>query len=93
MKKKEILDKLKRQQEDQIVRLKSSLLNVQKEVDRVLKKIEKDGPDGYYSCNSPLHDWVDKAWKASMTLSELRGIQTRFEDEARRKKNKSKRVS
>tara|TARA_Y100001970_G_C14246651_1_gene868759 strand:+ start:2522 stop:2803 length:282 start_codon:yes stop_codon:yes gene_type:complete len=90
MRKKKILDNLKRQQEDNLGRLKASILKVREEADRVLKKIEKDGAEGYYSCNSPLHEWVDKAWKASMTLSELRRIQTSFEDEERRKKLKAK---
>ncbi len=90
MSKKKILENLQRQQDDNLERLKVSILKVREEADRVLKKIEKDGAEGYYSCNSPLHEWVDKAWKASMTLSELRRMQTRFEDEKRRKKSNAK---
>ena len=90
MGKSKILQNIKRQQTDNLERLKMSIGMVRDEADRVLKKIEKDGSEGYYSCNSPLHNWVDNAWKASMTLSELRRMQTSFEDEERRKKKAEK---
>ena len=93
MRKKQILENLKRQQTDAADRLKSYLTRVIAEAERVLEKIEKEGAESYYSCNSPLHEWVDQAWKASLTLSELRRIQTRFEDEDRRKKKPKKPIS
>lgn len=93
MTKNKILRNIRRQQEDQLERLKSSISRVKDEADRVLKKIEQDGPEGYYSCNSPLHEWVDTAWRASMNLSELRRIQGEFEEAARKKKGPAKTVS
>lgn len=93
MGKSKILQNIRRQQDDQLERLKSSISRVREEADRVLKKIEQDGPEGYYSCNSPLHEWVDNAWRASMNLSELRRIQGAFEEDARKKKGSKKTVS
>ena len=93
MTKKKILENIHRQQQDSLERLKLSITNVKEEAERVLKKIEKDGPEGYYSCNSPLHDWVNQAWKASGTLSELRRMQGCFEEKERLKKKAAKTVS
>ena len=86
--KKKILENLKRQQEEKAESLKSYMTRVRDEADRVLKKLEKEGADGYYSCNSPLHEWVTRAWTTALAMSELRMIQTRIEDDVRRRKKK-----
>ena len=86
--KNKILNSLKQQQEEKAKSLKSYMTRVRDEADRVLGKLEKEGVEGYYSCNSPLHEWVDKAWTTSLAMSELRMIQTRIEDDVRRRKKK-----
>ncbi len=86
--KKKILENLKRQQREKAESLKSYMTRVRDEADRVLEKLEEEGIEGYYSCNSPLHEWVTRAWTTSLAMSELRMIQTRIEDDVRRRKKK-----
>ena len=61
---------------------------VKAESERVLAKIEEDGAEGYYSCNSPLMDYVSKAWKSSMQLSVMKRMETNLKQEKKKKKKK-----
>ncbi len=45
--------------------------------EETLKKIDSEGVAGYYSCNSDVRRFSEKAWWASLALAELK----RFEDE------------
>ena len=44
--------------------------------EETLKKIDNEGVSGYYSCNSDVRRYSEKAWWASLALSELK----RFEE-------------
>lgn len=68
--------------------LKLAMSQVKAESERVLAKIEKDGAEGYYSCNSPLMDYVSRAWKSSMQLSVMKQMETNLKQEKKKKKKK-----
>ena len=52
-----------------------------KEVDRLTKKIEKEGLEGYYSINSDLLRWARQAHSACYELSILRSLQVYIDDD------------
>jgi hypothetical protein len=79
---------LQRMKEFQLERLQLAMSQIKEESERALVKIEKDGTDGYYSCNSPLTDYVAKAWKSSMALSEMKRMETNLVQEKKKKKKK-----
>ena len=49
--------------------------------EETLKKIESEGVSGYYSCNSDVRRFSEKAWWASLALSELKRFEDRMENE------------
>ena len=49
--------------------------------EETLKKIESEGVSGYYSCNSDVRRYSEKAWWASLALAELKRFEDRVEDE------------
>ncbi len=49
--------------------------------EETLKKIESEGVSGYYSCNSDVRRFSEKAWWASLALAELKRFEDRMEDE------------
>ena len=49
--------------------------------EETLKKIESEGVSGYYSCNSDVRRYSEKAWWASLALAELKRFEDRMEDE------------
>jgi len=79
---------LHRMREFQLERLQLALSQIKDESERVLMKIEKDGADGYYSCNSPLVEYISKAWKSSMSLSEMKRMETNLVQKKQKKKKK-----
>ena len=49
--------------------------------EETLKKIESEGVSGYYSCNSDVRRYSEKAWWASLALAELKRFEDRIENE------------
>ena len=49
--------------------------------EETLKKIESEGVSGYYSCNSDVRRFSEKAWWASLALAELKRFEDRMENE------------
>jgi len=49
--------------------------------EETLKKIESEGVSGYYSCNSDVRRFSEKAWWASLALSELKRFEERMQNE------------
>ena len=49
--------------------------------EETLKKSESEGVSGYYSCNSDVRRFSEKAWWASLALAELKRFEDRMENE------------
>ena len=47
--------------------------------EETLKKIDSEGVSGYYSCNSDVRRYSEKAWWASLALSELKRFEERIQ--------------
>ena len=68
------------------MKVAASLLG--KEVDRVQKKIDSVGTNGYYSINSDVMTYSTKLWKSSLRLGELK----RYEEEMKSQIKKARKL-
>ena len=57
-----------------LMSLKSQCINIEETNKRLLKKIDEEGIEGYYSINSDLLRYAVIAWKECMRLAEFRKI-------------------
>ena len=75
-KKKEEKEKfdLSRKRNSVLMSLKAQCKNIEETNKRLLKKIEEEGIEGYYSENSDMLRYAVVAWKDCMRLAEFRKI-------------------
>ena len=66
--------KLEMARNSSLISLKCHCKNIQDTNDRLLKKIEEEGIDGYYSENSDMLRYAVSVWKECMKLAEFRKI-------------------
>jgi len=72
-----LLNKTSKLQVTTLISLKLATEGLNKEITRLLNKIESEGTNGYYSGSSDVLRWAQTIWKHSWRLGEMK----RFEDE------------
>lgn len=61
--------------------LRIAMQQLKNVAEQSLRKIENEGISGYYSCNSDVGRYSEKAWRASWALGEMKRLESKLSDE------------
>jgi hypothetical protein len=66
--------------------MKTSASLLEKEVDRLLKKIDSEGTLGYYSIHSDVMGYATRLWRSSLRLGEIKKLEENIKDEIKKQR-------